>query len=81
MLARRWPPGLRLSLAAMALLLFLCLAGAQPLVVRVGHQRWQLVSSPQALCALQQRQRSEPRQLITGTWLGFKPSAPSAVGF
>ncbi|WP_025362416.1 ComEC/Rec2 family competence protein [Synechococcus sp. WH 8109] len=34
MLARRWPPGLRLPLAAMALLLFLCLAGAQPLVVR-----------------------------------------------
>ena len=34
MLARRWPPGLRLSLAAMALLLFLCLAGAQPSVVR-----------------------------------------------
>ena len=46
------------------------------LVMRVGHQRWQLVPSPQALWALQQRQRSEPRQLITGTWLGFKPSAP-----
>ena len=44
--------------------------------MRVGHQRWQLVSSPQALWALQQRQRSEPRQQITGTWLGFKPSAP-----
>ena len=44
--------------------------------LRVGHQRWQLVPSPQALWALQQRQRSEPRQLITGTWLGFKPSAP-----
>ena len=46
------------------------------LVMLVGHQRWQLVPSPQALWALQQRQRSEPRQLITGTWLGFKPSAP-----
>ena len=46
------------------------------LVMRVGHQRWQLVPSPQDLWALQQRQRSEPRQLITGTWLGFKPSAP-----
>ena len=34
MLARRWPPGLRLPLAAMALLLFVCLAGAQPSVVR-----------------------------------------------
>ncbi|QNI62115.1 competence protein ComEC [Synechococcus sp. TAK9802] len=46
------------------------------LVMRVGHQRWQLVPSPQALWALQQRQRSEPRPLITETWLGFKPSAP-----
>ena len=34
MLARRWPPGLRPPLAAMALLLFLCLAGSQPSVVR-----------------------------------------------
>ncbi|MCB4428375.1 hypothetical protein FZX09_06125 [Synechococcus sp. MU1643] len=34
MLARRWPSGLRLPLAAMALLLFVCLAGAQPSVVR-----------------------------------------------
>ena len=37
---------------------------------------WQLVPSSQALWALQQRQRSEPRQQITGTWLGFKPPAP-----
>ena len=34
MLARRWPPGLRPPLAAMALLLFLCLARPQPSVVR-----------------------------------------------
>ena len=46
------------------------------LVMRVGHQRWQLFPSPQALWALQQRQRSKPRPMITGTWLGFKPSAP-----
>ncbi len=46
------------------------------LVMRVGHQRWQLFQSPQALWALQHRQRSEPRQMIAGTWLGFKPSAP-----
>ena len=46
------------------------------LVMRMGHQRWQLVPSPQDLWALQQRQRSEPRPLITRTWLGFKPSAP-----
>ena len=45
------------------------------LVMRVGRQRWQLFPSPQSLWALQHRQRSEPRQLITGTWLGFKPSA------
>ena len=46
------------------------------LVMRVGRQRWQLFPSPQALWALQHRQRSEPRQLITATWLGFMPSAP-----
>ena len=40
-----------------------------------GSQRWQL-PKPSSLWALQHRQRSEPRQLITGTWLGFKPSAP-----
>ena len=34
MLARRWPPGLRLPLATMVLLLFVCLTGAQPSVVR-----------------------------------------------
>ena len=33
-LARRWPPSLRLPLAAMALLLFVGLAGAQPSVMR-----------------------------------------------
>ena len=46
------------------------------LVMRVGHQLWQLFPIPQALWAQQHRQRSEPRQMITGTWLGFKPSAP-----
>ena len=33
-LARRWPSGLRIPLAGVALLLFVCLAGAQPSVVR-----------------------------------------------
>ncbi|ABB34581.1 ComEC/Rec2-related protein [Synechococcus sp. CC9605] len=46
------------------------------LLMRVGPQRWQLFPSPQALWALQHRQRSKPQQMITGTWLGFKPSAP-----
>ena len=45
------------------------------LLMRVGPQRWQLFPSPQALWALQHRQRSKPQQMITGTWLGFKPSA------
>ena len=30
MLSRSWPRGLRLLLAAMVLLLFVCLAGSQP---------------------------------------------------
>ena len=34
MLARHWPSGLRIPLAGVALLLFVCLAGAQPSVVR-----------------------------------------------
>ena len=34
MLARRWPPGLRFPLTAMALLMFLCLAGVQPSVLQ-----------------------------------------------
>ena len=46
------------------------------LLMRVGPQRWQLFPSPQALWALQHRQRSKPQQMITGTWLGFNPSAP-----
>ena len=45
------------------------------LLLRVGRQRWQLFPSPQSLWTLQEQQRSEPRQVITGTWLGFKPSA------
>ena len=45
------------------------------LVMRVGHQRWQLFPSPQALWTLQDRRRSRPQQVLTGTWLGFKPSA------
>ena len=45
------------------------------LVLQVGPQRWQLFPSPQASRTLQEQQRSEPRQVITGTWLGFKPSA------
>ena len=45
------------------------------LVMRVRRQRWHLFPSPQSLWTLQEQQRSEPRQVITGTWLGFKPSA------
>ena len=47
MQARRWPSGLRLPLAATALLLFLCLAGAQPSVVRAGaEEHWLVGATP-----------------------------------
>ena len=46
------------------------------LVLRAGRQRWQLLPRPQAMWKLQQQQRSGPQQVFTGTWLGFKPSAP-----
>ena len=75
LLSRRLPPGLQLPLAAIVLLLIVCLAGAQPSVVRAGRQRWQLFLSPQALWTLQELQRSASQQFFTGTWLGFKPSA------
>ena len=45
------------------------------LLLRVGPQGWQLLPSPQALWTLQDQERSEPRQVINGTWLGLKPSA------
>jgi competence protein ComEC len=46
------------------------------LLLRVGRQRWQLLPRSQALWMLQEQQRSGPQRVFTGTWLGFKPSAP-----
>ena len=40
-----------------------------------GTSALALFPSPQALWALQKQQRSEPRQVITGTWHSFKPSS------
>ena len=44
------------------------------LLLRVGHQRWLLFPRLQALWTLQEKQPSEPRQVITRIWLGFKLS-------
>ena len=46
------------------------------LLLRAGGQHWQLLPRPQALWALQEDQRSEPQQVFTGIWLGFRPSKP-----
>ena len=45
------------------------------LVLWAGRQRWQLLPKPQALWFLQKQRRSTSKQVFTGTWLGFKPSA------
>ena len=45
------------------------------LVLGAGRQRWQLLPKPQALWSLQKQRRSTSKQVFTGTWLGFKPSA------
>ena len=45
------------------------------LVLWAGRQRWQLLPKPQALWSLQKQRRSTSKQVFTGTWLGFKPSA------
>ena len=46
------------------------------LVLKAGQQRWRLLPRPQALWSLQKQQKSASQQVFTGTWLGFKPSAP-----
>ena len=45
------------------------------LLLRAGRQRWQLLPRPQALWSLQKQQKSSLERGLTGTWLGFKPSA------
>ena len=51
------------------------------LVMRVGHQRWQLFPSPQALWTLQDRRRSRPQQVLLEHGLVSSLPHSSAVGF
>ena len=45
----------------------------QPLLLRIGRQRWQVLLRPQSLWSLQDA--DVLRTDITGTWLGFRPSS------
>jgi competence protein ComEC len=46
----------------------------QPMLLRVGDQRWRLLPRPQALWAMQGQQQLHRAAGFHGTWLGFKPS-------
>jgi len=78
MLARRWPPGLRLPLAAMALMLFLCLAGAQPSVVRA------VLMAAMALLIREAGHHSRPLGVLVLTLSGMlllRPAWVLSIGF
>ena len=78
MLARRWPPGLRLPLAATALLLFLCLAGAQPSVVRA------VLMAAMALLIRKSGHHSRPVGVLLLTLSGMlllRPAWALSIGF
>ena len=78
MLARRWPPGLRLPLAATALLLFLCLAGAQPSVVRA------VLMAAMALLICAAGHHSRPVGVLLLTLSGMlllRPAWALSIGF
>jgi competence protein ComEC len=78
MLARRWPPGLRLLLAAMALLLFVCLAGAQPSVVRA------VLMAAMALLIRESGHHSRPVGVLVLTLSGMlllRPAWALSIGF
>ena len=78
MLARRWPPGLRLPLAAMALLLFVCLAGAQPSVVRA------VLMAAMALLIREAGHHSRPLGVLVLTLSGMlllRPAWALSIGF
>ena len=78
MLARRWPPGLRLPLAATALLLFLCLAGAQPSVVRA------VLMAAMALLIREAGHHSRPLGVLVLTLSGMlllRPAWALSIGF
>jgi len=46
----------------------------QPMLLRVGDQRWRLLPRPQALWAIQRQRHLRSAAGFHGTWLGFKPS-------
>ena len=46
----------------------------QPMLLRVGSQRWWLLPRPQALWALQRSTPGQRNHDIRGQWLGFRPS-------
>jgi competence protein ComEC len=78
MLARRWPSGLRLPLAAMALLLFVCLAGAQPSVVRA------VLMAAMALGIRESGHHSRPVGVLVLTLSGMlllRPAWALSIGF
>ena len=78
MLARRWPPGLRLPLEATALLLFLCLAGAQPSVVRAVRM------AGMALLIRESGHHSRPVGVLVLTLSGMlllRPAWALSIGF
>ena len=45
----------------------------EPLLLRIGRQRWQVLLRPQSLWSLQEA--AAPSAGITGTWVGFRPSS------
>ena len=78
MLARRWPSCLRLPLACMALLLFICLVGAQPSVVRA------VLMAVIALLIRESGHRSRPLGVLVVTLSGMlllRPVWAQSIGF
>ena len=78
MLARHWPPCLRLPMAGMALLLFVCLAGAQPSVVRA------VLMAAVALLIREAGHRSRPLGVLVLTLSGMlllRPAWAQSIGF
>ena len=78
MVVRRWPPCLRLPLAGMALLLFICLAGVQPSVLRA------VLMAAIALLIRESGHHSRPFGVLVMTLSGmllFCPSWARSIGF
>ena len=78
MLARCWPSCLRLPLAGLALLLFVCLAGAQPSVLRA------VLMAAIALLVRESGHHSRPLGVLLLTLSGmllFRPAWALSIGF